>query len=77
MLLTSAREDDDGIEERSVHGDALADEYELPPPMTESEDGSDDDEDGDVPLLAASEYGETDGGLGATPSLSGLPPASM
>jgi hypothetical protein len=68
--------DDDDIEERSVHEDRLNEDYELPPPMTETEE-----EDGDdMPLLAASEYGETDegaeGGLD-TPSLSGVPPASM
>lgn len=74
MILTDGHEDDDGIEQRSVHEDVLADEYELPPPLTESEADSDDE----IPMLAASEYGEIDGlGGEATPSLSGLPPASM
>lgn len=79
MILTDGNGDDDGIEQRSVHEDVAADEYELPPPMTESEAESDDE----LPLLAASEYGEIDGlgidelGGEATPSLSGLPPASM
>lgn len=75
MQLTDQERDDDDIEERSVQEDRANEEelYELPPPMTESEDegGS------EIPILAASEYDEESVLGGATPSLSGLPPASM
>jgi len=85
MQLTDVlgNEDDDGIEERSVHSDGLgefdAGGYELPPPMTESEiddNGTGLDDGDDIPILAASDYGEAEQ-LQGTPSLSCLPPASM
>lgn len=51
MSLTEGESDLDDIEERSVHEDAALDGgYELPPPMTESED-----EDDMMPILAASD----------------------
>lgn len=65
MSLTEGESDLDEIEERSVHGDVEDGDggYELPPPMTESED-----EDDMMPILAASDAEDQE---------SSAPPASM
>lgn len=68
--MNLVEDDDDDIEERSVHEDGPAG-YELPPPMTESEPEEDDD---DIPILAASEFDEE---AQATQSLFGYYPISM